>query len=421
MPTNRFLGSAPPIAHVRIWAFAGTWETNDITDVVINGKIVFTSAGDTVIANIIDTLIAALNASTIPEFAENTWSRSSNSLVATADVAGRPLGTITVNLYESDHTTPGDAQLVDAGTTSTGADSVANSGPNDYAAAANWSLGAKPVNGDDVLASGHRVDMLYNLNQSGVAPASFKTDQSYGGRIGLPQVNAGGYAEHRPTYLQTATPILTYAGTGSLARFDVGAAVLVATVNNTGSSSEIGLEALLIKGSAMSGVTVNKGSVAVAVLGGETSALTNATTNYITSQAGDAKLRLGEGCTATTTINANGGLLETNQASTTVNNNGCVHTHRGSGGITTYNNKSGKLVNKGSGTIGTYESFTGTLDLSTAASGPTFTNCVLNAGSTLKDPLRTGIYTNKIRLNKCGIEDVTLDLGKNIDLAVTNN
>ena len=101
------------------------------------------------IATFLDLLVTALNASTITEFAEVTWSRSTSTLIGTADTAGKPF-TATMSTTETGGGAA-DSQTIDGGASSAGTSTTACSGPNFWNVAGNWSGGAVPVNSDDVI------------------------------------------------------------------------------------------------------------------------------------------------------------------------------------------------------------------------------------------------------------------------------
>ena len=148
--------------------------------------------GSTTITTAIDNIVTAWNAldSTVyPEFAEITASRSSSKLVLTADTAGMPfVATLTpleVNLGAAD------SQTIEGGTTATtGTAATANSGPNDWSVALNWSGSAVPANSDTVYIENNANDISYGLSQSAVTLTALYISSTYTGKIGLPQVRA---------------------------------------------------------------------------------------------------------------------------------------------------------------------------------------------------------------------------------------
>src|SRR6185369_8104257 len=142
MAVNRWLGGASAVAQVDTLVVGGTIEVGDLFNVTINGKTVSVAAATTVIASVVAQILAALQASTIAEFAEQTYASTSPNITATANTTGKPF-TLTVLSTEAG----GGALDAQTFTTST---TTASSGPNDWGAASNWSLAAVPVNTNDV-------------------------------------------------------------------------------------------------------------------------------------------------------------------------------------------------------------------------------------------------------------------------------
>ena len=387
--------------------FGGTWGTSDVVTITINGKVISTTTGTATIATFLATVVTNLNASVIPEFQEITWSQSTATLIGTADTPGKPF-TMTVTKTSTSGTIDG--------TTSSAGTNTAYSSPNDISLAANWT-GGVPIATNDIVFENSSVDVLYGLNQSAIAPNSLTIEPSFSGKFGNPTVTSTGYAEYRGTYLQYACATVTCAGTGGRIKLDLGSTAATITVNNTGSPIETGLEAMLIKGTALTALIVNKGSVAVGGLDTETGqALTTLTVGYVTSKSSDATVRLGAGVSAPTTINQFGGTLITNQACTTINKYGGTLTNK-VGAVTTLKNLDGTVFYVSAGTCTTYTGGpTGTLDLSKDTSSRTFTNATIAKGSTIKDPSRTATWTNGVILQNCGVSDVSVNFGINVKL-----
>lgn len=164
MNTNRWLGSASPIAQVTTFLFGGTWEASDAVRVSFsNGKVYDFVVGSTVIATLLDTIVAAwvaLDASLFPEFAEITPTRSSSTLVLTSATPGIPF-TVTLTPLETDGSAADSQTIAGAGVATTGTTSTTSTGPNDFGTAKNWSLGytpqglcAAPVQANAVASSG---------------------------------------------------------------------------------------------------------------------------------------------------------------------------------------------------------------------------------------------------------------------------
>lgn len=115
-------------------------------------------------------LQAALAASTQSLFAAVTWSVLTTVVTGTAKIAGVPF-------YFGSAVTGGTGTITDA----TG---TANSGPNDWNTAGNWSGGSVPISADDVLANGSTYSILFGLNQSAVALSSLRIGPTMLGTVG---------------------------------------------------------------------------------------------------------------------------------------------------------------------------------------------------------------------------------------------
>lgn len=124
---------AGPVAQVVTYAFAGTWEADDIVRVKTMGQGTVTNdfvVGSTVVNTIIDTIVAAWNLlaiATYPELRKVTASRSGSSLVLTANSPGTPFVFELTPLETGG--TPADAQTIEAvGVATLGTVSTANAG-----------------------------------------------------------------------------------------------------------------------------------------------------------------------------------------------------------------------------------------------------------------------------------------------------
>src|SRR3990172_3486273 len=190
--TISWRGDAPAVAQVATITVAGTWATNDIANLIINGKIVtFTVGGTQTAAAVVTGLVAAWNASLVAEHAEVTAADGAgDTITLTADTAGVPF-TVTTS-----ETTVGDGAL-------SGAATVVSSGPKDASTLANWSGGALPGNGDTVVFENSSADCLYGLEAlTAVTGAIIKRSMTHTGKVGLPSWNANGYVEYRPRFFK---------------------------------------------------------------------------------------------------------------------------------------------------------------------------------------------------------------------------
>lgn len=418
MSTRRWLGTAPPVAQVDTLTAGGTIEATDIFKMTINGKTLSVVAGSTVAATVATTIAAAWNALTAangyPEFAEITaLATSGGALTLTADVKGKPF-TCTVSSTE----TNGDA--ADAQTFGT-ASTVANSGPNDWSTATNWSGGAVPVDSDDVIIEDSAVDILYGLDQSSIQPTSLTIRRNYTGKIGLPNRNAGGYEEYREKYLKIGPTTLTVgvgdAGAGSSRiKIDAGTDQTAVTVHHTAAPVDSNSYAFTFKGThASNTLTVKSGSVGVAPYASETATLTALNVGYLNNVAGDSNVFLGSGCTLTTITQTGGNLVVQNNA-TTITMQGGTLSMRGAATITTLHINEGTVFDESTGTYTTVNvGAGGVYDSSRLLSAKTITTANLRAGSGVRDPNAKVTFTNGLILT-CSIGELkggTLDLGPN--------
>ena len=412
MATVRFTGNAPEIAQVDTLTVGGTVEIGDKFICTMNGKTLSVSATTTstsTTASEIATAWNALSSAAYPEFAEVTALAASATVILTADTAGKPF-TVTVSTTESDGSAA-DAQTFTKSSTTT------NSGPADWAVAANWSGGAVPVNSDDVIIENTSQDILYSLDQSAVTLTSLAIKANYTGKLGLPKQNPGGYNEYRTDFLAIGATTITIgegpgSGSGRI-KLNQGAAQTAVTVRNTGSSVETGLPALLWKGTHASNlVSVFKGSVGVAVFGGETATIATLRVDYVSNVSGDADVRLGSGVTLTT-ITKPGGTLEVNSNATTITHLGGT-LHHISGTITTLTIDGGEVYSYGVGTITTINVGSGAkADFGRAVLGITVTNCNLYEKGTLLDPNGRVTFSNGIVCVRTDLPNVTLNVGHN--------
>lgn len=367
MATRYWQPSALATYEKKTITVANTWATNDTGTITINGNdLTVTVGAAATTADVAAALVAAFNGSSavgtetrnttgnlIPEFNEITATLSGSTVILTHDTAGVPF---TATVSES---TAGSGTLAIANT-------ITASGPNYWDNADNWSGSTVPVDADTVVIASGSVDILYGLNQTSVSLATLRIEQGYSGKIGLPHRNANGYSEYRTAYLTLGdvgdTQAMTvYVGSGEGAgsgriKIDNGDAQTTLVVYNTGNPAETGIPSLLFKGThASNAATVNKGSVGFAVLGDETASsttvLTTLNVGYTTNPAGDATVRCGLGCAATT-INQSGGKLETNTAATTITKTGGELTLAGNGvTVATLNERGGTTYVTGTVTI----------------------------------------------------------------------
>ena len=391
MATINYRGDYYTTAQIDTLTVGGTVEATDIFNVTINGKTVSVVAGSTTISVVVTALYTALEASTIPEFAEITWSDNGTYVGATrAD--GWPF-TITVTTTETGGGGADSQTFVQATTqTATSAQHVI---------AANFEGGSLPTNSDTVFVP-PGTSMLHGLTAlSGVTLTNLHLNGSY---VGLPFWNVssyGTYWEYRTTYL-TLGATNVYVGDcepdGVLrCKLNTGSVQAAVIVYGTGASADGGgFGAFQFKGTnASNTLQVKGGSCTVAKVLGESATLATLYVGDGDGSTTDPDVEVGAGATLTTT-KVNGGYLETWSAITTATVGGGVHEHQ-AGTMTTLNLTGGTMYYNSTGTCTTANYYNpGVLDLSRDQRAKTFTTINYHqtageAGPYVRDP--NGIAT----------------------------
>lgn len=421
MTVIRHLGGAAAVAQVTYATPAGTIEAGDLFRFQIGNKVLTIASTSTSVASIVTQLVSAWNASTEPEYMEVTAAASGSSAVSlTANTPGKPF-TVSTTTVESNGSTSDNQTFT---TTTAG---TASAGPNHWDTAGNYDSNTVPVSSDDVYIEGHAVDILYGLNSSSVVLETLNIAQNYTGRIGLPERNAGGYPEYRETYLNVASKVVrigygTGAGSGRL-KLNTGSTQASATafsILNSGAPLENGVESILLKANNSSNsIQILKGSVGLCVVTNTTGNFSaGASIGFTDQQATDSKVRFGSGVSLAT-VNQFGGVVETNSAVTTLNQQAGTHTHQ-AGTMGTANVDGGTLVYNSTGTITAANVGSGAhLDLSKDTRRLTVSALDLHAQSRLSDPYRR-VNNLIVDLNRCSLSDVTIDLGTHVRISTTD-
>jgi hypothetical protein len=396
---------------------AGTIEATDNFTITVGSKSITVVAGSTSAATVAVSIVNAWNAlgaTLYPEFAAIVASDAGGGAFdLTARTPGVPF---TVNLATTE--TGGGAADTQTFTQTT---PTAAAGGAFWNLPANWSTGAVPVTGDDVVIQNSANPILYGLDQSAVTLASLSVDQSFTGTIGLPRTNPAGYVEYREQYLRIGATTITIgrgegAGSGRI-KINTLAVQTTISVLNTGSAAENGLKAVLWKGThASNAVRVTKGSFAAAAFAGETATLASLKEGYRSNVAGDSDVRLGPGCTLTScAITKLGGSLETNSSfSSLTQSGGETIILAGAPGTMTIQGGAVRYKSSGDYTAATIGNG-GELDFRQDLQARTGGNTTLHKGSVLRDPGKTVTFTNPIAL-ACELADVTLELGSSFNL-----
>lgn len=389
MAEVRWIGGAAATFDVWTVTPGGTVGSETFTISVGNKTISVTADSGDAVANVVDKLLAAWEgaAELYPEFAELTPTDSSTHLTLTGTVAGRQ------------HIITADAS---GSATLTAANTETATGPNDWGNAANFSGGTLPTTGDNVYIDNTVYSILYGLeeNEDTFDSLHIGANVSPGFTIGLPENNASGYPEYRPTYLYVeASSVRVGAGEGQGSqriKLNFGSTQTDCMVIRTGTGAEPGVPACLIKGSNSDNVlsVYQNANVGVAFFGGETAEF-----DAIRSAG---QVWLGPGCTLDT-VQVTSGVLRRNSDCTTHEQTGGESIIEGDADTTTLTVKGGVCRYNSDGTAGTVNvgggAVTATIDCSADSRPRTFTDTNMLDNSVIRDPSRSIVYTNGIALS----------------------
>lgn len=378
MATKTWVANSQTISQIDTYTVTAV-STGGTISVACNGQTIsyvcLVTDTTTTAAAALETLLASASTNA-PVFGDATYATSTNTITATAATPGTPF-TFTVS-------SSGGATLTRTAT-------QANVSPNDLTNTANWSGSTLPVNGDTIVFANTGASVLWNLTGlNGVTPAAIYTYMSYTGQIGLPEVNAAGYNEYRPQYLQIPTPILTTgigAGSGSgFQRYDCQTAALTAQVQAAGGAADDGLYSVrILNVNAASTLVVNNVAAAVAMLPGETSTLSTAT-----CQGAAGRLDVGGSVILTTATNV-GAQLNLLPSISLVTANGGQTYLAGPVGYTSLQATNGAQISwGGAGPIGNVNlSGACVVDASVSSQAKSFGLWQMDTGSQLNDPNNT--------------------------------
>lgn len=249
MSDRYWIGGAPAVAQKTTIQVTG-YDVATTYKVTVGGIIISTIAGGSVNATA-TALAAAWNASVHPYAIVVTAAALTDTVTFTADTAGVP--------FVISSSVSGGGGTIGAATAS-----VANSGPNDWSTAANWSGGVVPVNGDNVYLKNSIIPILWGLSQSGVTPALLDIDKTFSqpAILGLPygrfSKSALSYDTTVPEYRQASLAIgaaiirggENYGGSNAqgspLIKIDSGSTNVAALIYATGTPAD-NLPAMMLK------------------------------------------------------------------------------------------------------------------------------------------------------------------------------
>lgn len=201
-----------------------------------------------------------------------------------------------------------------------------------------------------------------NLDQSAVAIGDFIVESGYEGSIGA----STGFLIIDPNRFE-------FEGNGQ-AFIDLYSAAISGVVKGT-ASAQTGERGLYLRGSALAVLSVEGGSVGLAVRPGSTSTATT-----VRLLGSETSLWLGNGVTLTNLHVYDGSAIVRNAVTTTIQYGGEILTEE-NGAMTTVTQKGGTYTMKSSGTITTYNLYAGTLDLQKSGIARTISTLNKYAGS----------------------------------------
>lgn len=253
MPTNIFGGGAPARAQVATITIGAPTVGDEFTLTVTldddQTRAVSYEAltGDTE-ADVLTGLANAWNDSDDPAFTGVTADADSAlEMTLTSDNAGVPFDVVAT---------------ASTGASITLVDTTPNSGPSDWNVDANWSLGRKPIAGDDIIIAPGATAILYHLNQSALSFASFKRQAGHVYAIGRegPPLGARGTAPRYYLRFACVGAVEIY-GAGTFVAIDVGASAISPKIDHTGVPASNRDAAVYLKGSALNTPEILNGYV----------------------------------------------------------------------------------------------------------------------------------------------------------------
>lgn len=438
MATRRFTPNAAPVFQVDTLTIGGTWLAGEtVTITIANVAFVVTIGSLVTTAQVATTIKQAFNGETLTDTSAScipTIAQSGAQAIATFAEIGATVSSSVVTFTGKTAGKPYVLATTEGSTSGTVSDASVTVavGPSFFSEQDNWSGNTVPVDTDTIVVDQGSGTVLFGLTPA-IQPAAVEIPLSFLGKIGMAAINVDTtskpYTEYRTDYLtfddNSATTTYTIGhgsggGSGRL-KINAGAGQCVWVVRGSGTREIASTPCVLLKGTHASNELNNwNGDVGVAFYAGETSVI--ATLRTGNGVASSAQTYCGAGVTLSScTITMNGGTMTTNSAVSTVTISNGVWTHR-SGNVATLNVDGGTVYwEAGSATITTLKVGTdGIFDKSRDSRPLTVTNAVqLYKGATVNDPDGTITFSGGFKLNRCRLEDVTLDLGPDKTYTVT--
>jgi len=297
---------------------------------------------------------------------------------------------------------------------------VGGSGSQSWATAANWDTAAVPVTGDDVYIAQGNSDINSGLAQSGVTLNSLNILPGFSGTIGSTG-NSG------DSLAIGATNVYVNSQSGRT-KLDFGSVTHTTTVVSTGGSSDTNLEAFRIRGGTNTSKLYVVGNNQTAVGVATTRAGITATLSEWDVRGGTVNLGAGLTCA---TGKQSGGTVTLGGSATTITQTGSgTLIHQGSGTITTLTATGTVIENSrpaaGTDVIGTLTTGPGaTVDFSQNPAPCTLTNApILGKGTNFLAfmPNQVALHAASLTIKgqQCGLSDLTINVGSQVQATITN-
>lgn len=399
-----WLGRAIAVKDVVTVQLTGTYSAGEKITFTLNGKalILTIGTGQNALTAILDDLLAMWNGTALT----GTESRNGigsdypefDEITATED------GTDTLTLTHNTAGVPFFAYITVAEDSGTGGVTVTNSqvatGPEFADNVNNYSGGSLPSASDSLFFGAAQFGPKYGLDAldgvTSITLIDIDLDQMRY-EIGLPIINtSGGYTEYRERYLQFDGATLcrvrgtTLANVG-LIRLDFLATEFILTGEQTGSSTESGMPAVNIIGTAATNsVEISGGDYGVCSAPSEVATVKTLIVNNGNFTAGPGATLNGSG----STFVGRGGSCRFHSSLLTATIDGGIGTINGTGTIATLTVRREATWNQNSSGTVTAGNVEGILDLTGDADIKTFTDLTLGVGGTIRGKRRLVVTNN---------------------------
>ena len=444
MAKRAFLGVDTPIPQVDTITISGVWAAADTVTVEVDGagQLICTvdSASLTDVGNAIVYMLTGTG--TLPtgykvtatgaeigeyqQFSSVELNTATNVVTITGAADGRPFS-LTVT-----ETTAGSGTASE--TTAT-----MPTGPHDFNVAKNWSGGAVPVDGDEIIFDSRmQNDLRYNISQPTITPDRIEYTRDCTKNVGLEETNTT--ANPNYPFYESLTTHLTMGEVGLSMTVNIGVsgpevganrmgwiklntnlADVTGTIDQTRTRTNSAAPVSLQGASSSTTWHFNRGDIDIAVQEDQTFSVNTVNVGYIDSQASDVRLQIGSGSSnAILFWNQTGGQVTTQTAIGTSNIDGGTINYRAASGATTIQRLRNAVLNwENAGTISNIIAWeNAVIDASRDSKSRTLTDFTMNAGSTFLDPRDSVALTDGIEIPG-DLNDVTIRKRVNQKLVFT--